>query len=180
MRSPVLCPGSFIVSMAHRNRACALDSRRTFYRTPYTRDLAGNPIRPYDMSTATFVLVHGRSDSIRSARIPPAHLCQAPCTPSDDGHGGCKPRRTLRLYCRLTYSFPRPLPVLDKASRPPLAARTDGSVKSGDSCGLGDVSAIAHRRCGLFVASSHPYWRRLHPSQAARRDAAALWRRQHV
>jgi hypothetical protein len=60
-------PGSFVVSMAQPKQALVRWMLgRTFYPdNSYTRDREGNPIRPYDMSTDTFVEFMGvRADPV--------------------------------------------------------------------------------------------------------------------
>ena len=59
-------PGSFIVSMAQPKQGLVRWMLgRTFYPdNTYTRDLEGNPIRPYDMSTDTMTEFMGvRTDA---------------------------------------------------------------------------------------------------------------------
>ncbi len=153
-------PGSFVVTMAQPKQGLVRWMLgRTFYPdNTYTRDLQGNPIRPYDMSTDTFGEFMGvRSDPVSekisadlvklTAKVPLVGAT-APSAPSGyvlDGRGN-DAFRAVNL-------------LLDKgvAVRRAGAASADGSVRAGDFLvASGDVTGIAKQSGVDFVALKAP------------------------
>ena len=107
-------PGSFVVSMAQPKQGLVRWMLgRTFYPdNTYTRDLEGNPIRPYDMSTDTFGEFMGvRSDPI-GEKIT-ADLAKL------TAHGAARRARSPRRAERLRARWPaeRQLPRRLSAAR---------------------------------------------------------------
>ena len=153
-------PGSFIVSMAQPKQGLVRWMLgRTFYPdNTYTRDLEGNPIRPYDMSTDTFGEFMGvRSDPIGEKVTGDlvkltAHLPMMGSVAANAPNG-------YVLDGRLNDSFRAAFLLLDKGIAVRRAAQpaTDGSVKSGDFLvASGDVAAIAQQTGVDFVALKSP------------------------
>jgi hypothetical protein len=156
----VYAPGSFIVSMAQPKQGLVRWMLgRTFYPdNTYTRDLEGNPIRPYDMSTDTFGEFMGvRSDPIGekvtgdlvklTTHVPMTGTAQAGAS---NGYV---------LDGRLNDSFRAAFLLLDKgiAVRRAGQASADGSVRQGDFLvGAGDVAAVAQQTGVDFVALKAP------------------------
>lgn len=162
-------PGSFVVSMAQPKQGLVRWMLgRTFYPdNTYTRDLEGNPIRPYDMSTDTFAEFMGvRSDPVGetiaadlvtlTAHVP---LVGTPAASAPHGYV---------LDGRLNDSFRAVYVLLEKghAVRRVSQPTTDGSVRRGDflvaagAAGAagpaGDVAAIARQTGVDFVALKSP------------------------
>ncbi len=153
-------PGSFIVSMAQPKQGLVRWMLgRTFYPdNTYTRDLEGNPIRPYDMSTDTFGEFMGvRSDPIGekitadltklTAKVP---MVGAVTASAPNGYV---------LDGRMNDSFRAAFLLLDKgvAVRRASQASADGNVKIGDFLVAGgDVAAIAQQTGVDFVALKTP------------------------
>ena len=128
-------PGSFVVSMAQPKQGLVRWMLgRTFYPdNTYTRDLEGNPIRPYDMSTDTFGEFMGvRSDPIGEKVTGDLVKLTAkvPMT------GTVRGERAERLRARrpAERQLPRRVPAARQGHRGPprCAAVADGSVKTGD------------------------------------------------
>jgi hypothetical protein len=151
---------------------------RTFYPdNTYTRDLEGNPIRPYDMSTDTFGEFMGvRSDPI-GEKVTGDLVTLAAHVPMTGTVAASAPNGYV-LDGRLNDSFRAAFLLLDKgiAVRRAGQPSADGSVKSGDFLvAAGDVAAIAQQ---TGVDSWKPIWPTpTHAGCAC--DAAALRRRQH-
>ena len=153
-------PGSFIVSMAQPKQGLVRWMLgRTFYPdNTYTRDLEGNPIRPYDMSTDTFGEFMGvRSDPIGEKVTGDlvkltAHVPMMGTVAANAPNG-------YVLDGRLNDSFRAAFLLLDKGIAVRRAAQpaTDGSEKSGDFLvASGDVAAIAQQTGVDFVALKSP------------------------
>ena len=152
----VYAPGSFVVSTAQPKQGLVRWMLgRTFYPdNTYTRDLEGNPIRPYDMSTDTFAEFMGvRSDPIGekvsgdleklAAKLP---LVGSAAASAPNGYV---------LDGRLNDSFRAAFMLLDKgvAVRRAGQPSADGTVRVGDFLvGSGDVAAIAQQTGVDFVA----------------------------
>ncbi len=153
-------PGSFVVSMAQPKQGLVRwILGRTFYPdNTYTRDLQGNPIRPYDMSTDTFGEFMGvRSDPVGSpitadlAKMT-AHVPLAGTVATSAPNG-------FVLDSRLNDSFRAVYQLLDKgiAVRRASQSSPDGSVRAGDFLvGAGDVAAVAKATGVDFVALKAP------------------------
>jgi len=156
----VYSPGSFIVSMAQPKQGLARWMLgRTFYPdNTYTRDLEGNPIRPYDMSTDTFGEFMGvRSDPI-GEKITADLTKLTAKVPMVGTVAGSAPNGYV-LDGRLNDSFRATFLLLDKgvAVRRASQPSSDGSVKVGDFLvGSGDVAAIAQQTGVDFVALKSP------------------------
>ena len=153
-------PGSFVVTTAQPKQGLVRWMLgRTFYPdNTYTRDLEGNPIRPYDMSTDTFGEFMGvRSDPVGekitadlaklTAKVPLAGTVAA-AAPSG-----------YVLDARLNDAFRAVNLLLEKgvAVRRTSAPSADGSVRAGDFIvAPGDVAAIAKQTGVDFVALKAP------------------------
>jgi hypothetical protein len=153
-------PGSFIVSMAQPKQGLARWMLgRTFYPdNTYTRDLEGNPIRPYDMSTDTFGEFMGvRSDPIGEKITGDlvkltAHVPLAGTVAASAPNG-------YVLDGRLNDSFRAAFLLLDKgiAVRRASQPSADGSARTGDFLvAAGDVAAIAKETGVDFAALKSP------------------------
>ena len=153
-------PGSFIVSMAQPKQGLVRWMLgRTFYPdNTYTRDLEGNPIRPYDMSTDTFGEFMGvRSDPIGEKVIGDlvrltAHVPMMGTVTASAPNG-------YVLDGRLNDSFRAAFLLFDRGVAVRRAAQpsADGSVKTGDFLvASGDVSAVAQQTGVDFVALKSP------------------------
>jgi Zinc carboxypeptidase/Biotin-protein ligase, N terminal len=153
-------PGSFIVSMAQPKQGLVRWMLgRTFYPdNTYTRDLEGNPIRPYDMSTDTFGEFMGvRSDPI-GERIT-ADLTKLTAKVPMVGTAAATAPHGYVLDGRLNDSFRAAFLLLDKgiAVRRASQPSSDGNVKTGDFLvATGDVAAIAQQTGVDFVALKSP------------------------
>jgi hypothetical protein len=153
-------PGSFIVSMAQPKQGLVRWMLgRTFYPdNTYTRDLEGNPIRPYDMSTDTFGEFMGvRSDPI-GEKIT-ADLTKLTAKVPMVGTAAASAPNGYVLDGRLNDSFRAAFLLLDKgiAVRRASQPSSDGSVKTGDFLvATGDVAAIAQQTGVDFVALKSP------------------------
>jgi Zinc carboxypeptidase/Biotin-protein ligase, N terminal len=153
-------PGSFIVSMAQPKQGLVRWMLgRTFYPdNTYTRDLEGNPIRPYDMSTDTFGEFMGvRSDPI-GERIT-ADLTKLTAKVPMVGTAAASAPHGYVLDGRLNDSFRAAFLLLDKgiAVRRASQPSSDGNVKTGDFLvATGDVAAIAQQTGVDFVALKSP------------------------
>lgn len=156
----VYSPGSFVVSMAQPKQGLVRWMLgRTFYPdNTYTRDLEGNPIRPYDMSTDTFGEFMGvKSDPIGEKLTADlvkltAHVPMAGTVAASAPNG-------YVLDGRLNDSFRAAFLALDRGLtvRRASQASADGSVKAGDFLvGAGDVAAIARQAGVDFVALKAP------------------------
>lgn len=149
-------PGSFVVTMAQPKQGLVRWMLgRTFYPdNTYTRDLEGNPIRPYDMSTDTFGEFMGvRSDPI-SEKIT-ADLVKLAANVPMAGTAVASAANGYVLDGRLNDSFRAAYLLLDKGIgvRRASQASIDGSVKAGDFLvAPGDVGAIAQQTGVDFVA----------------------------
>ena len=181
-------PGSFVVSMAQPKQGLVRWMLgRTFYPdNTYTRDLEGNPIRPYDMSTDTFGEFMGvRSDPIGekitgdlvklTAKVPMAGTVAAS---APNGYV---------LDGRLNDSFRAAFLLLDKGvARSPRQPADIGRQRQDRRLprrGRRSSRAIAQQTGVDFVAREvADHDRRLCASQAAHRacisaTAAATWTR---
>ncbi len=153
-------PGSFVVSMAQPKQGLVRWMLgRTFYPdNTYTRDLEGNPIRPYDMSTDTFGEFMGvRSDPI-GEKIT-ADLVKLTAKVPMIGTAAVAAPHGYVLDGRLNDSFRAVYLLLDKGAGVRRASQPsgDGSVKTGDFLvAAGDVSAIAQQTGVDFVALKAP------------------------
>ena len=153
-------PGSFVVTMAQPKQGLVRWMLgRTFYPdNTYTRDLEGNPIRPYDMSTDTFGEFMGvRSDPVGekitadlvklTAKVP---LVGTVASAAPSGYV---------LDGRLNDAFRAVNLLLDKgvAVRRAGEPSADGGVRAGDFIvAAGDVSAIAKQTGVDFTALKAP------------------------
>lgn len=153
-------PGSFVVTMAQPKQGLVRWMLgRTFYPdNTYTRDLEGNPIRPYDMSTDTFGEFMGvRSDPIGEAIAADLVKLTAK-VPMVGAVAGSAPNGYV-LDGRLNDSFRAVYLLLDEgiAVRRASQPAADGSVKIGDFLvGAGDVAPIARMTGVDFVALKAP------------------------
>ncbi len=153
-------PGSFIVSMAQPKQGLVRWMLgRTFYPdNTYTRDLEGNPIRPYDMSTDTFGEFMGvRSDPI-GEKIAGDLIKLTARVPMTGTVAASAPNGYV-LDGRLNDSFRAAFLLLDKgiAVRRASQPSSDGSVRTGDFLvAIGDVAAIAQQTGVDFVALKSP------------------------
>ena len=153
-------PGSFIVSMAQPKQGLVRWMLgRTFYPdNTYTRDLEGNPIRPYDMSTDTFGEFMGvRSDPI-GEKVTGDLVKLTAHVPMMGTVAASAPNGYV-LDGRLNDSFRAAFLLLDKGIAVRRAAQpaADGSVKTGDFLvASGDVAAIAQQTGVDFVALKSP------------------------
>jgi hypothetical protein len=156
----VYSPGSFVVSMAQPKQGLVRWMLgRTFYPdNTYTRDLEGNPIRPYDMSTDTFGEFMGvRSDPI-GEKIT-ADLTRLTAHVPLVGTVTASAPNGFVLDGRMNDSFRAAFLLLDKGVgvRRASQASADGSVKAGDFLvASGDVAAIAQQTGVDFVALKSP------------------------
>lgn len=153
-------PGSFVVTMAQPKQGLVRWMLgRTFYPdNTYTRDLEGNPIRPYDMSTDTFGEFMGvRSDPIGGTIT--ADLVKLTAKVPMTGTAAAAAPNGYVLDGRLNDSFRAVYLLLDKgiAVRRASQPSADGGVKTGDFLvGSGDVAPIAQRTGVDFVALKAP------------------------
>ena len=153
-------PGSFVVTMAQPKQGLVRWMLgRTFYPdNTYTRDLEGNPIRPYDMSTDTFGEFMGvRSDPI-GQKIT-ADLAKLTAKVPMVGAVAAAAPNGYVLDGRLNDSFSAAFLLLDKgvAVRRASQASADGSVKVGDFLvAAGDIAAVAKQTGVDFVALKAP------------------------
>ena len=156
----VYSPGSFVVSMAQPKQGLVRWMLgRTFYPdNTYTRDLEGNPIRPYDMSTDTFAEFMGvRSDPLGEKVAGDlvkltAHVPMIGTVTASAPNG-------YVLDGRLNDSFRAVFLLLDKgvAVRRAGQPSADGSVKAGDFLvAAGDVAAVAKQTGVDFAALKAP------------------------
>ncbi|MGE0865639.1 MAG: peptidase M14 family protein, partial [Vicinamibacterales bacterium] len=149
-------PGSFVVTMAQPKQGLVRWMLgRTFYPdNTYTRDLEGNPIRPYDMSTDTFGEFMGvRSDPIGEKITADLVKLTAP-VPLAGTAAAAAPNGYV-LDGRLNDSFRAAYLLLDKgiAVRRASQPSADGSVKTGDFLvATGDVAGIAKQTGVDFAA----------------------------
>lgn len=152
--------GSFVVSMAQPKQGLVRWMLgRTFYPdNTYTRDLEGNPIRPYDMSTDTFGEFMGvRSDPV-GQKIT-ADLAKLTAKVPMVGTAAAAAPNGYVVDSRLNDSFRAVALLLEKGVgiRRASQASADGSVKQGDFLvASGDVAAIAQRTGVDFVALKAP------------------------
>jgi len=148
--------GSFVVTTAQPKQGLVRWMLgRTFYPdNTYTRDLEGNPIRPYDMSTDTFGEFMGvRSDPI-GEKIT-ADLVKLTAPVPMVGTAATAAANGYVLDGRLNDSFRAAFLLLDQgvAVRRASQPSADGSVKTGDFLvAAGDVAAIAQQTGVDFVA----------------------------
>ena len=153
-------PGSFVVTMAQPKQGLVRWMLgRTFYPdNTYTRDLQGDPIRPYDMSTDTFGEFMGvRSDPI-GEKIT-ADLTKLTAHVPLVGTAASAAPNGYVLDGRLNDSYRAAFMLLDKgiAVRRASQAGADGSVKQGDFLVAGgDVAAIAAETGVEFSALKAP------------------------
>ena len=153
-------PGSFVVSMAQPKQGLVRWMLgRTFYPdNTYTRDLEGNPIRPYDMSTDTFGEFMGvRSDPI-GEKIT-ADLARLTAKVPMTGTAAAAAPNGYVLDGRLNDSFRAVYLLLDKgiAVRRASQPSADGSIRTGDFLvAAGDVAPIATQTGVNFVAAKAP------------------------
>ncbi|MDP3717392.1 MAG: M14 family metallopeptidase [Acidobacteriota bacterium] len=149
-------PGSFVVTTAQPKQGLVRWMLgRTFYPdNTYTRDLEGNPIRPYDMSTDTFGEFMGvRSDPIGEKITADLVKLTAPVPMT--GTAATAAANGYVLDGRLNDSFRAAFLLLDKgmAVRRASQPSADGSVKAGDFLvASGDVAAVAQQTGVDFVA----------------------------
>ncbi len=153
-------PGSFVVTMAQPKQGLVRwVLGRTFYPdNTYTRDLQGNPIRPYDMSTDTFGEFMGvRSDPVANAFTADLVKLTAP-VPLKGTLASSAPNGYV-LDGRLNDSFRAAFMLLEQGIEVRRAAQpsADGSVKSGDFLvPAGNVAAVAAETGVDFVALKSP------------------------
>lgn len=153
-------PGSFVVTMAQPKQGLVRWMLgRTFYPdNTYTRDLQGDPIRPYDMSTDTFGEFMGvRSDPI-GEKIT-ADLTKLAAHVPLAGTAAATAANGYVLDGRLNDSFRAAFMLLDKgvAVRRASEASADGSVRQGDFLvASGDASAVATATGVEFAALKAP------------------------
>lgn len=153
-------PGSFVVSMAQPKQGLVRWMLgRTFYPdNTYTRDLEGNPIRPYDMSTDTFAEFMGvKSDPI-GEKVTGDLVKLTAHVPMTGTVAAASPNGYV-LDGRLNDSFRAAFLLLDKgiAVRRATQPAADGSVKTGDFLvAAGDVAAIAQQTGVDFAALKLP------------------------
>lgn len=153
-------PGSFVVTMAQPKQGLVRWMLgRTFYPdNTYTRDLEGNPIRPYDMSTDTFGEFMGvRADPI--GQKVTADLVKLTAKVPMVGAAAAAAPNGYVLDGRLNDSFSAAFLLLDKgvAVRRASQVSADGSVKAGDFLvAAGDVAAVAKQTGVDFVALKAP------------------------
>lgn len=149
-------PGSFVVTMAQPKQGLVRWMLgRTFYPdNTYTRDLEGNPIRPYDMSTDTFGEFMGvRSDPVGETITADLVKLTAP-VPLVGTAAAAAPNGYV-LDGRLNDSFRAAYLLLDKgiAVRRASQPSADGSVKTGDFLvAPGDVAGVAQQTGVDFAA----------------------------
>ena len=149
-------PGSFVVTMAQPKQGLVRWMLgRTFYPdNTYTRDLQGNPIRPYDMSTDTFGEFMGvRSDPV-SEKIA-ADLVKLTAKVPLSGAVAAGAASGYVLDGRLNDAFRAVNLLLDKgvAVRRASEGSADGSVREGDFLvASGDLAGIAKQSGVDFVA----------------------------
>jgi hypothetical protein len=108
-------PGSFVVSMAQPKQGLVrwMLSRTLYPDNTYTRDRDGNPIRPYDMSTDTFVEFMGvRADPVEEA--VPADLVKMTAPVSSKGSVAPRATQVYRLSTTLNDSFRAVFQLLEK------------------------------------------------------------------
>jgi hypothetical protein len=153
-------PGSFVVTMAQPKQGLVRWMLgRTFYPdNTYTRDLEGNPIRPYDMSTDTLGEFMGvRSDPV-GEKITADLVKLTAKVPLTGAVAASAPSGYL-LDSRFNDAFRAVNLLLDKgvAVRRASAPSADGSVRAGDFIvGPGDVSAVARQTGVDFTALKAP------------------------
>jgi hypothetical protein len=153
-------PGSFVVPMAQPKQGLVRWMLgRTFYPdNTYTRDLEGNPIRPYDMSTDTFGEFMGvRSDPIGVTIA--ADLVKLTAKVPMTGAAAASAPNGYVLDGRLNDSFRAAFLLLGQGIgvRRASAPSADGSVKVGDFLvAAGDVAPIAQQTGVDFVALKAP------------------------
>jgi hypothetical protein len=155
----VYSPGSFIVSMAQPKQGLVRWMLgRTFYPdNTYTRDLEGNPIRPYDMSTDTFGEFMGVKSDWIGERVTTG-LVKLTAHVALGGAVGAGASGYV-LDGRQNDSFRAAFLLLDKGIGVRRASQpsADGSVKAGDFLvGAGDVSAVAKQAGVDLLALKSP------------------------
>lgn len=149
-------PGSYVISMAQPKMGLVRWMvGRTFYPdNTYTRDLEGNPIRPYDMSTDTL----GEFMGVRTEPIgvkPAATLVKVSGPVVLKGTAAAGAPAGYVLDGRLNDSYRAAFLLLAKGVpvRRAGQASADGSVKAGDFLvPAGDHAEIAARSGVDFVA----------------------------
>jgi hypothetical protein len=152
--------GSFVVTMAQPKQGLVRWMLgRTFYPdNTYTRDLEGNPIRPYDMSTDTFGEFMGvRSDPV-GEKITADLVKLTAKVPLVGTVAAAAPSGYL-LDGRLNDAFRAVSLLLDKgvAVRRASAPSADGSVRAGDFLvAPADVATIAKQSGVDFAALKAP------------------------
>ena len=148
--------GSFVVTMAQPKQGLVRWMLgQTYYPdNTYTRDLEGNPIRPYDMSTDTFGEFMGvRSDPL-SEKVT-AELVKLKAKVPLAGTASASAPSGYVLDTRLNDTFRAVNLLLDKgiAVRRASAPSADGSVRAGDFLvAKGDVAGIARETGVDFMA----------------------------
>ncbi|MGE4068754.1 MAG: M14 family zinc carboxypeptidase [Vicinamibacterales bacterium] len=153
-------PGSFVVTMAQPKQGLVRWMLgRTFYPdNTYTRDLDGNPIRPYDMSTDTFGEFMGvRSDPIGSPIT--ADLVKLTAKVPMTGTAPASAPNGYVLDGRLNDTFRAVNLLLEKGIGVRRASKdaADGSVRRGDFlAAAGDVAEIARVTGVNFTALRAP------------------------
>jgi hypothetical protein len=153
-------PGSFVVTMAQPKQGLVRwVLGRTFYPdNTYTRDLQGNPIRPYDMSTDTFGEFMGvRSDPIGEPFTADLAKLTVPIT--FKGNVAASAPNGYVLDSRLNDSFRAAFLLLEQGVEVRRASQpsADGSVKTGDFLvPAGNVAAIATQAGVDFTALKSP------------------------
>lgn len=153
-------PGSFVVPMAQPKQGLVRWMLgRTFYPdNTYTRDLEGNPIRPYDMSTDTFGEFMGvRSDPI--AEPVTADLTTLTAKVPMTGTAAAGASAGYVLDGRLNDAFRAVHLLLARGIgvRRAGEAAADGSVRAGDFIvSGGDLAGIAAQTGVNFVALKAP------------------------
>ena len=152
--------GSFVVTMAQPKQGLVRWMLgRTFYPdNTYTRDLQGNPIRPYDMSTDTFGEFMGvRSDPV-GEKVAADLVKLTAKVPLAGAVAGSAPSGYV-LDGRLNDTFRAVNLLLDKgvAVRRASEGSADESVRAGDFLvASGDVAAVAKQSGVDFVALKAP------------------------
>ncbi|MBP7777595.1 MAG: peptidase M14 family protein [Acidobacteria bacterium] len=153
-------PGSFVVTMAQPKQGLVRWMLgRTFYPdNTYTRDLEGNPIRPYDMSTDTFGEFMGvQSDPVGEKVTADLVKLTAPVPLVGTVASGAP--NGYVLDGRLNDSARAVFLLLEKGIgvRRVSHATAEGKVRAGDFLvGAGDVADVAKRSGVDFVALASP------------------------
>ncbi|MEZ5287071.1 MAG: hypothetical protein R2712_20145 [Vicinamibacterales bacterium] len=153
-------PGSYVLSMAQPKMGLVRWMvGRTFYPdNTYTRDLEGNPIRPYDMSTDTLGEFMGvRTEPIGVAVSASMAKVSSPVPLKGTVASGAKAGYVLDG--RLNDSFRAVFLLLDQGVSVRRASRAtpDGRVRAGDFLvPAGDYAGIAERTGVDFAALTAP------------------------